>query len=143
MRIAFALIPIGQNNLSNRQTEKDFFACRTKNPPFLFEVCEITPTFVAFFHRNPLTGGAEGKEPIYRKGVLNALFLTLRNLAIPKRLSIAKQQRRPVDMLLMWLLKPLSCISAWASALLVSTNKQCQSFEEWDEQKRGSHAFHF
>ena len=44
-------------------------------------------------------------------------------------------------MLLTRLYKLFSCISAWASALLVSTTKQCQSFYAWDEQKRGSHAF--
>ena len=38
----------------------------------MFEICEITSTFVAFFRRSPLTGGAEGEEPIYRIGVLYA-----------------------------------------------------------------------
>ena len=35
MQIAFALVPIGQNNLSNRQTEKIFCMSNKKSPLFV------------------------------------------------------------------------------------------------------------
>jgi hypothetical protein len=114
---------------------KMFFASRTKNPPFLFEVCEITPTFAAFSCQSPLRVRLREGNVYIKRRTLRFVFDVQESGSSKneKRLSKTRQQRRPVGMY-----SPApeaaACISAWASALLVSTNKRCQSFCTWDEQ---------
>ena len=107
---------------------------------FSFGVLKKPITLHRSFAEVRLRVGLREKNLYIGKAFLYALCLTFWNLAVPKRLSKTRQQRRPVDMLLIRLLKPSTCISAWASALLVSTTGRCQSLRRWDEQEEGSHA---
>ena len=50
-----------------------------------------------------------GREPIYRKGVLDALCLTLGNLAVPKRLSNFKATKTPIRCIFMALKEDNPC----------------------------------
>ena len=98
-------------------------------------------TFASFFCRCPLSGGTEGKNLYIEKAFLYALSLTSWNLAVPNNVCQRQSNKDALWICLVRLTKPSTCISAWASALLVSTNKRCQSFRKWDEQQEGSHAF--
>ena len=60
------------------------------------------------------------RVPIYEKALLDALFLTLRNLAVPK--LVVKQQSNN-DVHGYDIYNICIFIQAWASALLVSTTK--------------------
>ncbi len=70
---------------------------------------------------------------IYGKALLDALFLTLRNLAVPK-LVVKQQSNNDVhgyDIYIIYVYSYRRGLRRCSFRL----QKQCQSFEEWDEQQ--------
>ena len=69
---------------------------------------------------------------IYEKALLDALFLTLRNLAVPK--LVVKQQSNN-DVHGYDIYNNVYSYRRGLRRCSFRLQKQCQSFEEWDEQQ--------
>ena len=118
----------------------------TSNCEFSCFCWKSVVTLPLFLAPKPTEGGVGVRAYYIGKALLDALFLTLRNLAVLDNrhkqsnkdahwICCIHRSRTSIirDSCASWWL--FIYISAWASALLVLTIEQCQSFEEWDEQQ--------
>ena len=86
------------------RTQEWIYREKWKNEEKSLEFVKFVVILQLFSCRSLAFGWDWGREPIYRKGVLDALCLTLGNLAVPIRLSKTRQQRTSMRCIFMTLL---------------------------------------